>query len=180
MKKISILKNGVITNIIELEASEADSVFQRHVNMGTFGRSAYSYEQEVETQPAVLDEHGVEISPAQFELQTINVPAEYEVIIEDTTEEITLEERIKEMIRKGKPARETCEKVLDLIGGFNIDRVLTMEQITQMQSTFSNAEAALKANRPGFAKTFISQITPDGDLVTQEMKDLCLEILKNW
>jgi hypothetical protein len=52
-----------------------------------------------------------------------------------------------------------------------------MEQITQMQSTFANAEAALRANRPDFAKTFINAVTPDGTLITQQMKDDVLSVL---
>ena len=83
-------------------------------------------------------------------------------------------------ILAGKVAREICEQVLDLVAGYNLDRQLTLQQITQMQSTFANAEAALRAGRPTYAKAFISAIVVDEVLVTQEMKDMCLELLANY
>jgi hypothetical protein len=74
----------------------------------------------------------------------------------------------------GKAARKVCEDVIDLIAGFNLERSLTTEQITQMQSTFADANALLKNNQPWGAKAAIEAITPDGTLVTQEMKDAAL------
>lgn len=97
-----------------------------------------------------------------------------------TQTKIATEALKSEKIAAGRAAREACEAVLDLVSGFNQDRQLTWEQVTQMQQTFSNAEAALRAGRPGYAKSFISAIEVDGTLVTQEMKDLCLELLENY
>jgi hypothetical protein len=78
----------------------------------------------------------------------------------------------------GAKDRAMCENTLDLIAGFNRERVLTAEQITSMQTTFATINAYLKANRPSSAKPLIEAITPDNDLVTQEMKDLILDELK--
>lgn len=83
-------------------------------------------------------------------------------------------------IDSGKKARECCEKVLDLIAGYNLERSLTIQEITVLQSTFGNAEAALRAGRPTMAKQFISTISPDEVLVTSEMKSEALKILENY
>jgi hypothetical protein len=87
--------------------------------------------------------------------------------------------RVKnERIARGKEDRQKCENALDLIAGYNRERTLTIEQITQMQQTFAQAEALLRANRPDFAKQVIQAIQPDGTLITSEMKADVLAILE--
>jgi hypothetical protein len=87
-------------------------------------------------------------------------------------------ERIKaERIAAGRQDRQKCETALDLIAGFNRERVLTIEQITQLQQTFAQAESLLRANRPDFASQVITAIVPDEVLITSEMKADVLEIL---
>jgi hypothetical protein len=79
MKRAEIKKNGVLTHKAELPAAELDAWLAKHIAKGTFGRGAYKRE----LTPAVLDENGVEISPATYE----TVPADYDVIVKDITEE---------------------------------------------------------------------------------------------
>lgn len=87
-------------------------------------------------------------------------------------------ERVKsERIAKGRADRLKCESALDLIAGYNRERELTIEQISQLQATFSQAEALLRSNRPDFAAQVIAAISADGVLVTEEMKSDVLEIL---
>jgi hypothetical protein len=87
--------------------------------------------------------------------------------------------RVKnERIARGKEDRQKCEDALDLIAGYNRERTLTIEQITQMQQTFAQAESLLRANRPDFAKQVIESIQPDGTLITSEMKADVLAILE--
>jgi hypothetical protein len=159
---------------------------------GVYGKPAYSYQNELT--PAVFEEQEVlneqnesfdpprfeqvEIVPATFE--TINVPAEYEIVFTDITAELAEQNEQKSKIEAGKKAREVCQKVLDLVAGENLDKELTVNQITQLQSMFSNAEAALRAGRPGFAKSFISAITPDEVLVSSSLKAQCLELLADY
>jgi hypothetical protein len=81
-------------------------------------------------------------------------------------------------IAQGRADRVKCEMALDLVAGYNRERSLTIEQITQMQSTFAQAEALLRANRPDFAAQVISAIEPDGVIITQEMKDDVLSVLQ--
>ena len=88
-----------------------------------------------------------------------------------------VEEQKRQLKSQGAKDRALCQEVLDLIAGINRDRALTIEQISQMQSIFSDAEAALRAGRPDLAKSLIQAIEPDEELVTQQMKDWALEIL---
>ena len=175
-KRISIVKGGTITNMVELPELEANEWLAKHISMGTFGKAAYSYEQEVE--PAVFDGEGNILTPAVME--TINVPAEYEVVEEDITIEVASKASLMQKIADGRAAREACQHVLDLIAGYNLERDLTPEQITSMQSSFSQIELALRSARPSSAKALITAMEPDGTLVTAEMKAICLELLVNY
>lgn len=101
-------------------------------------------------------------------------------LIEPVKSALTAETLRRARINAGAAARIACEKVLDLIAGFNLEQSLSMEQITQMQQTFEMAERALRAGRPSLAKGAISMIEPDGVLVTAEMKTEALELLKDF
>jgi len=107
-------------------------------------------------------------------------PEGYTVEWIDLTEEFNRQKAIQEKIDLGKRARAACESVLDLISGLNLDRALTVEQITQMQATFSSIEKALQSNRPSLAKALIMQVEVDGVIVTQDMKDMSLELLAEF
>lgn len=82
--------------------SEAEAMiwFQPFIDSGVYGKSAYSYEQLIsEEVPAVLDEEGNELSPsipAQYE--TIHVPAEYTVEIEDISESLSAQKESAEAL----------------------------------------------------------------------------------
>lgn len=250
MKKISIQKNGIITNQVEMENEQADAWLSEHIAMGTFGNAdvyanqpilitpdvyedqqilvedAVTIEQEILDEeensfdppqfetviitPAVYETQSILISPAVYEMESYVIteqvldldgmtiiveevlgtrqvlvpvlitPAEYTVIEEDTTDAVANELLKTTKIAEGKAARQVCENVLDLIAGFNLERELTSQQITQMQAMFSNPELALRSSRPSTAKALISAITPDGVLVTQQMKDLCVSLLSNY
>jgi hypothetical protein len=84
------------------------------------------------------------------------------------------------LIAAGAKADADCKRVLHLIGGFNLQPSRTQEQINGMVSTFGPIVQALTLGRPGVAKAMIQAITPDGTVVTQAMKDLALEQLKDW
>lgn len=225
MKKVTVTKNGIVSNEALLPDLEANEWAEKHRKMGSFGRDDY-YEKEPNLlQAEVLDADGNVVTPAQYEMESVLIepevteeqevlqadgtsydpkqyqtvviepaiyedrikfydvlkaPAEFVITITDVTLEVGAEDRRKEKISKGRPAREACEMVLDLIAGYNLDRVLTMEQITQMQTTFADSEKALKSNRPTQAKGLISAIVVDDVLVTQQMKDDCLSLLANY
>ena len=157
-----------------IDEQSAMEWFQPFIDKGVYGKPAQSH--QVELSPAVLDEQGNELQPATYE--TVNSPAEF--VIEFEQEVISEAELRAAKIAAGAAARQACQNVLDLIAGYNLDRALSMEQITTMQQTFDLAEKALRAGRPTFAKAAIAQIAPDGTLVTQEMKTQALALLQEY
>jgi hypothetical protein len=86
----------------------------------------------------------------------------------------------KARIEEGRKAREACQNVLDLIAGFNLERELSSEQISEMANTFAQPLQALQLNRPSSAKALIVAIEADDELVTQEMLDECLSLLEDY
>jgi hypothetical protein len=80
MKRAIIKKDGIITNQSEGTEESVLAWIEKHKAMGSFGSNAY----EIESTPAVIDEEGNVISLAIME----EVPAEYEIVLEDTTDEI--------------------------------------------------------------------------------------------
>lgn len=110
-----------------------------------------------------------------------NVPApsidELFELIQPVTQAQAQQAALAAQIASGRVDRAKCETALDYIAGVNRSRALTIEQITQMQQAFAQAEALLRASRPDFATQVIAAIVPDGVLITQEMKDQVLAIL---
>jgi hypothetical protein len=98
-------------------------------------------------------------------------------VYEDVTINIQADATRQARIAAGAAARQACQNVLDLIAGINLEQELTLEQISLMQQNFELAERALRAGRPSLAKGAIQLITPDGVIVTQEMKDEALALL---
>lgn len=156
--------------------------FQPFIDSGVYGKkyqAAVYKDVQVELSPAVLDAQGNEITPAQFETQTILVSPEVtaEFSMEFSPDVISEEQARAAKIEAGKKAREACQKVLDLISGYNLERELTLEQISQLQGLMQQPEMALRAGRPTMAKLLIAQVNPDGVLVTEEMQQAALDLL---
>ena len=100
MKQITITKSGQVTNSAQFPSQEeADAWLAKHEGMGTFGIPAYTAQQQVEIFPAVIDEEGNEISPAQFETQDFQIPATYDVEITDISAQLE-QQRINEQSLK--------------------------------------------------------------------------------
>lgn len=102
-----------------------------------------------------------------------------EVLHAEKLVQISQETQINLIISNGRKARESCEKVLDLIGGFNLMSSSGSQAADQMVSTFSSAKQFLSDGRPGKAKYAIQQI-PVGGVVSQQMKDLALALLQDY
>jgi hypothetical protein len=88
--------------------------------------------------------------------------------------------QVESLISNGKKAREACQRVLDLIGGFNLLPGRSSEQAGQMAQNFAEAKAHLQDGRPTAAKAAIQAIPVDGVLVSQAMKDLALAQLEGY
>lgn len=172
MFQVSIKKQNIITNQAIFATQElADAWLAKEV-----ANKSYGMPERTIVTPAVLDEQGNEISPESSEV----IPSEYEVIIEDVTVQVQAEAAKQARIQAGIKAREACQLVLDYIAGCNLDKELSMEQITQMQQTLAMPEAALRAARPSLAKAAITAITPDGILITEEEKQQALILLADY
>jgi hypothetical protein len=158
----------------------ANNWFQSFIDKGVYGQKHVpAYQEQRLISPEVRDEQG-NITQASI-YETIDHPEIPAAFIIEFAPDIPSEEELKQAkIEAGRAAREVCEKVLDLIAGYNLSRNLTIEQITQMQALLSNPEAALRASRPSLAKSLISAITPDEVLVTAQMKADALELLANY
>lgn len=134
-------------------------------------------------------EHKVLISPEVFDEETgelleevvyETIPVEYTVEITDVTSEIEEQVRKAALKAAGSKARVACETVLDLISGHNLSSELTASQITTMAQTFGPLVQALTISRPSTAKLLIEAIEPDGVLITEQMKQDCLDELVDY
>lgn len=101
----------------------------------------------------------------------------YDLIAQVEAQQAT-EAQKQARIASGAADRAKCQNALDLIAGYNRERTLSFEQITQLQQTFAQAESLLRSSRPDFAKQVITALVPDGVLVTQEMKQDVLSLLE--
>jgi hypothetical protein len=101
-------------------------------------------------------------------------------LIPIVNEEETKKNEIAERAARGKKFREDCEKCLDIIADFNDQRSLTVAQIQQMQTTFAPINQALNSRMPKTAKALLINVVADGIIVTDEMKNMVLEVLKDY
>lgn len=165
MFKITLYKDNTITNEVQFSTeAELNSWISYHESIGTFILT-----EKTEVSKDIDDNDIVTVIPVTHTFE-----------IKDISAEVAAEAERQSKIEAGKKAREVCTQVLDLVAGYNLDRELTIEQITEMQTIFKSAEAALRAGRPGYAKIFISAIEADGVLITEEIKSSCLDLLKGY
>jgi len=87
-------------------------------------------------------------------------------------------DRIANKILIGQITDKACNDAFTYIQGANVDRNLTSAQKTEMATLFAPALQAIQVKRPGQLKAYIASITPDEVLITTEMKEDLLEILK--
>lgn len=164
MKKIEVTKNNIITNRIILEDNEVDSWLNFEIVNKTFG--------EPEKEVLVVDENNEEV-PAILS-------AEYSIEVIDITNEVEEKSRKDEIKARGAKARIACRNVLDMISGRNLNAQLNAEQVTYLAVTFSPLVQALTISRPSTAKALILAIEPDGTLITEQLKNDCLEELQDY
>lgn len=133
-----------------------------------------------ERQVPTYDENGQPVQDENGDPVMETLPAEFTSEIIDITAQVEAENAKQSRLSAGKQAREACQATLDLIAGYNLERNLTAEQITSMQTTFGTIHQLLMASRPSSAKALIAAIEPDGVIVTQAMIDDCLSLLANY
>lgn len=114
----------------------------------------------------------------ESEVTEYKFPSEYLTTIEDITLESEKQDRITHKINIGQITDKACNDVFMLIQGYNVERQLTSTQKNEMITLFAPALQAIQVRRPSQLKQYIASIVPDGTLVTEEMKEDILELLK--
>jgi hypothetical protein len=110
MKRIQIIKHGTVTNEASFPTEEAANEWlARHEGMKTFGTPKHTI--QVEVKPAVLDEDGNVIEEAEYEQQ--EVAGDYEVKIEDLTQQLELDAKVKKEQRDNLKAAANRVKAVD-------------------------------------------------------------------
>ena len=185
MKKISIIKNSQVTNQATFTNDELlNEWLNREILNLSFG---YPERDLVDTPSDPVSEElkAIAISTSTVTIEGVEytsykIPSEFTYEIEDITAQYNLEQNKMRLINKGDSFAKVCQNCLSIIGGYNDDRGLTVEQITQMATTFAQIESTLNRRMPKTSKVLINAIVPDGAIVTQELKDLLLDELKEY
>lgn len=116
MIKVSILKNGIVTNQAQFPSQpEADAWLAKEIANESFGKDAWT-----ETIPAVYDVDGITaITPEQ----TINHPAEFSFTQEDITAQIETEKKIQKNLAR----MDFGKRIMAELAQRNQDRLLAGE-----------------------------------------------------
>ena len=136
MKKISIIKESQITNQASFPTmEEAQAWLSSHEGMGTFGQKKETVERQVLIFPAVVDSEGVEISPAQFEAQMVDLEG-YTVEMLDISAQLEQEATNAAALAvlvdcDWKRQRHLSQKALGVVTTLNDIEYLQMEQLCQ-------------------------------------------------
>lgn len=157
---------------------------------GTLEESQEWLDRQLSKEPCPFGkpEHQVIVSEMEWDVETgevikeaeyETVPSEFEVIGPiDITAEVEAEAAKQRRIASGERDGKVSAKAMACIRGWNREVQLTAEQITQQTTTFAPIVNLLLIGRPDSAYAVISNIVPDGTIVSQEMKDEVLSILQ--
>jgi len=141
-------------------------------------KKGLNYDNEVDYNEELLVEDGEFIK--EFDNKDpemwVRLHAEYEYTIEDVTAEHEAAALRRDTVAIGKLYKNRCEDALNYIAGCNVSR-LDEAQIDAMEITFEEVTTKLLKGRPDKAYGLIANITPDGTIVTEEIKTEMLAIL---
>ncbi len=105
--------------------------------------------------------------------------AEYTIEYSDITYQYELDKEMNECEASGELAEKLTFGCLRIVAGYNNKRVLSYDQIVAMGTAFASVETLLVRRMPKSSKAAITAISPDGVLLTQRLKDLLLNKLKD-
>lgn len=187
MKRIKIIREGIITNQARFETEEMlNDWLQKEILNLSFGHPERILTEQV-NEPTIGDDLKAKATLVEdFELDGIaykryTIPAEFTYEIEDITAQVEAEDRRLNLIAQGEKTAQACKNAFNLIAGYNQYRALSSAQKDQMAALFAPVVQALKIyERPSMAKALVTAIEPDGVLVTAEMKADMLEVLKDF
>jgi hypothetical protein len=109
-----------------------------------------------------------------------NDTEKFSLSIIDISSEYILSDRIQTLSRLGEPDDSYCKICLNVIRGYNKEKAFTTEQIIAMANSFSNIDYCLTKGMPKSSKNLITAMIPDEVIITSELKNLLLEILKGF
>ena len=179
MFKVSIINKTTnqVTNQAQFETEQECLawVAQEEKNK-SFGKPEHTIQVLVSEEiPATYDEEGNELTPtieAVYEDQVI--PADYEVVIEDKTEELSRQQELAEKLANGENIKIRCERAIALILDHN--SAFSFEQIDQLEEEFGEIYNCLMRRRIDKAYMLISQVQPT-ELISQEFLDSLKQVL---
>jgi hypothetical protein len=109
----------------------------------------------------------------------IHVPNDFYIEVTDITAAYEAEERRVALISEGRNSRLCSDEIADLIGGYNLSRSFTSEEIITLLSTFSTINEHLKNKMPRTAKPLIATIEVS-EIVSQVLKDDIMAIFSKY
>lgn len=130
MFKVTIKKNGIETNAAAFGSQEElDQWFAKHEGMGTFGPFERYEEQEIITQPMVLDEDGNILQDEIREVRNVLVPSDWSKTTEDLTAQVEAE--------KARQARKEMLRVK--LKSIDFDKITTIKALKEVVSDLQEA-----------------------------------------
>jgi len=121
-----------------------------------------------------------ELATQWVSAESASFPIGFTSEITDVSVEIAMANEIKRLEEIGERIQIVCQRCYKIVVGFNVDRRLTQPQIIEMKSTFNDIKIALQDLQPWTAKALIQALSPDGVLVTSEMKSTLLSVLEGF
>jgi hypothetical protein len=109
--------------------------------------------------------------PTLEELESLSV-----IVLSKRDQEASIRTRLD----RGRKVRALSQDLLDLVAGWNMERQLTGQQISDLITLVSPIMEMLQANRPFQAKPLIESLVVDGILITQDMKDQSIALYETY
>ena len=184
--EVTVTRDGKQTHkaVFDTE-SKADAWVQLHNHdNGAFGKPDKWVLEETATdeQKAFRGEtrlrEGCEVTEHQ-DCKEFFLAGDYTVLKTDITAQVQEEARLANVLAVGEKITDLCNSLSKMVVGYNYTRSLTALQIEEMTTTFSPIVTLVEGKRPFSAKPLIEAITPDGVVITEQMKsDLLNEYSK--
>jgi hypothetical protein len=175
MLRVNIIKNGQVTHLGQFTTqAEADAWIAEGTAQQWWGKPAYTEVipakkelQEVVAQPQVLDDEGNVVQEEIKEIREVVIepeaavyhPAEFEVQIEDITEEVNFQKKVDKNLRRIQfgqrlMAEFATDNQIDLESG-----ALTLSQVVEMEAALATVQRLILNGSLGLALSAMNEST---------------------
>jgi hypothetical protein len=175
MLRVNIIKNGQVTHLGQFNTqAEADAWIAEGTAQQWWGKPAYTEVipakkelQEVVAQPQVLDDEGNVVQEEIKEIREVVIepeaavyhPAEFEVQIEDITEEVNFQKKVDKNLRRIQfgqrlMAEFATDNQIDLESG-----ALTLSQVVEMEAALATVQRLILNGSLGLALSTMNEST---------------------